>query len=70
MPCYDPRDHFDYEDMQTERRKMQDKLDKLTRMLCKICNEVPAASNVDAEIQEWFGQHKAFDDSRLAKEPK
>lgn len=66
MPCYDPRPDMD-------RQVQQEKIDKLTRLLCQACKllegdwgegAIATASIVSTELKEWWKEHKAWDTQR------
>ena len=72
MPCYWP----DNEPIvnQASYDKLKDEADRTTRLLCSLmqaeesCGDAQwAFDNVDG-LQDWWDEHKRFDQSRLQKE--
>lgn len=77
MPCYDVRDEPAY-----VAREYQQKVDKLTRLLCEACtvleDKCSAASvnypelkdHVSDELGQWWDAHQEMDRKRKAAEAK
>lgn len=58
MPCYDPETH--------ERpKRLESKVHRLTAMLCRLCGQIetvmPTIIETDAELAEWWINHKTHD---------
>lgn len=62
MPCYDSRNDASY-----LNRELQDKCNRLTRLLCEVMSD---NSNIVAsvELQIWWRKHQEIDRQRVLKE--
>ncbi len=74
MPCRDYNEGFSYESPKT-----QEKLDKVTRLLCGLCRKIEKSKNIqvkallystsaDEELGEWWKEHQEQDRKRLKAE--
>lgn len=64
MPCYDSRDSPDYVRAE-EKAKQQVYIDKLTRMLCKLCKAYGSHDkDMPNDVFKWWQQHKKVDEER------
>jgi hypothetical protein len=63
MPCRDDGG-FGYDN----HNACQDKIDKLTRMLCEVLGTLSSTSHYSTEVQEWWAKHREFDKKRLEQE--
>jgi hypothetical protein len=75
MPCYDPGPHA------SDNSEFKNKIDKLTQMLCRVCQNIEKLSSKniierevedillidDKELYEWWGKHQIFDNKRKNK---
>lgn len=70
MPCYDsgPRnvDGYDH-DAHKKIQELQEKLDKVTQMLCEITQNLPL-DGMSPELIKWAVSHRAFDEKRKIQE--
>jgi hypothetical protein len=68
MPCYDERSSPSYLDAEfaKERRRLQDKLNLVTRLLCSLCKELTRQgvagyiSKIHG-LDKWWEEHQAAD---------
>ncbi len=68
MPCtYDGPD-----DVIRNNQKAKQTLDKLTDMLCRLCQNCESETEklFDPDILEWWNEHKKIDEKREAEEVK
>lgn len=82
MPCRDggPCEEDIARDAQRERKKQQDKLDKVTRLLCETLTVIEQCADdlgpsvvkslVSKECAVWWNEHQAADKRRIAAEEK
>lgn len=64
MPCYDERNTYDYGRKQATE-EMQVKLDKLTRMLCTLNQQIDEGKiKRNDEMLTWWRAHKRLDERR------
>jgi len=71
MPCYDYYPQPTYVD----NPETKERLDLVTRLLCSLCKRIESQGHggddlitMDAELAEWWEQHKELDRKREAKE--
>jgi len=61
MPCYDPRNTYDF-----GRQEVKYEIDKLTRMLCGVCTQIEKSGDMypiynTPELGQWWKEHKILD---------
>jgi len=64
MPCQDDG-QADYYD-RIERRNLKKRLDRVTAMLCEMCQRSDTV--LPPDIREWFQKHREADRKRIAAE--
>lgn len=77
MPCYDSRDNVAASYLAEDVIRLQDKCNKLTRLLCIACAEIVEIGRNykgiypgDDELREWYRGHQKLDRNRArAKDP-
>lgn len=69
MPCYDPRNTYDY-----GRQEAKLEIDNLTRMLCELCTELEKDNkfprHVVPGLSAWWKEHRELDKIRKKIERK
>lgn len=58
MPCSDPRD------ARWEANDLQQRLDKVTRILCELEKHVPNGIKISKEASDWVREHRDADTRR------
>jgi len=62
MPCYDPRDSYDY-----AREEFKGELDKITDLLCKAGRAFKAGRRPPKDVLDWWDAHEKIDERRGRK---
>jgi hypothetical protein len=64
MPCYDPQNY-------RNDPELKNQVDKLTRMLCRVCRNIEEIScqddellHCDGELSAWWQDHQIIDENR------
>ena len=81
MPCRDggPSGEEIWRDRERERKAQQERLDKVTRLLCEVLTTIETHTKqaycgnpipVSDEATVWFAKHKEADRKRIAAEEK
>jgi hypothetical protein len=73
MPCTDGGDDYKFEAQDEELERLQERCDKLARMLCRLCKRIErgyphdsfgALIATDRELRTWWASHKKLDRKR------
>jgi len=80
MPCYDPRDHATWRDIEEcrdrcdeEYNDLKAKYDKLTDLLCTVCRTMESDGmftyiDENPELRAWWDEHKRLDAEKAERE--